>query len=157
MIEIEVPGRTHYRLGHLVLDVKGTLALDGEVIQGVAEKLEELHPLIAVHLITADTQGQQVAIDRALGTEAVRITARNEAAQKAAFVRKLGRAEGVCAIGNGANDADMLREATLSIAVVGREGLAIETLNAANVVAPDILAALDLLLRPRRLVATLRR
>jgi P-type E1-E2 ATPase len=157
MIEIEVPGRTHYRLGHLVLDVNGTLALDGEVIQGVAEKLEELHPLIAVHLITADTQGQQLAIDRALETEAVRITARNEAAQKAAFVRKLGRAEGVCAIGNGANDADMLREATLSIAVVGREGLAIETLNAADVVAPDVLAAFDLLLWPRRLVATLRR
>jgi len=55
----------------------------------------------------------------------------DEAAQKASFVRGLG-SEGVCAVGNGANDAQMLREASLAIAVLGQEGPAVETLHAAN-------------------------
>lgn len=60
------------------------------------------------------------------------------------------------AVGNGANDARMLERAALGIAVLGPEGLALSCLQAADVVVPDILAALDLLLFPRRLVATLR-
>jgi hypothetical protein len=51
----------------------------------------------------------------------------------------------------------MLERAALGIAVLGPEGLALSCLQAADVVVPDILAALDLLLFPRRLVATLRR
>ncbi|NML47193.1 hypothetical protein HHL11_25830 [Ramlibacter sp. G-1-2-2] len=46
--------------------------------------------------------------------------------------------------------------AALSIAVIQGEGAAVEALQAAQVVAPDILAALDLLLHPLRLKATLR-
>jgi len=62
----------------------------------------------------------------------------------------------VVAIGNGANDAAMLQEAALGIAVLGPEGLAAEALLAADVVVASIEDALDLLLRPHRLVATLR-
>ena len=64
--------------------------------------------------------------------------------------------ERVAAIGNGANDAAMLRRAALGIAVMGGEGLAAACLNAADAIAPDIGTALDLLLWPRRLIATLR-
>ena len=35
MIDIDIPGRDHYRLEHLVLDVNGTLALDGNLLDGV--------------------------------------------------------------------------------------------------------------------------
>ncbi len=51
----------------------------------------------------------------------------------------------------------MLAAAALGIAVPGPEGAAAVTLAAADVVAPDILVALDLLTHPQRLVATLRR
>jgi soluble P-type ATPase len=51
----------------------------------------------------------------------------------------------------------MLTAAALGIAVLGPEGAAAATLAAAHVIAPDILAALDLLAHPQRLVATLRR
>jgi soluble P-type ATPase len=54
------------------------------------------------------------------------------------------------------NDTGMLRRAALGIAVLGGEGLAVACLPAADVVAPDIGTALDLLLRPPRLLATLR-
>ena len=140
---------------HLVLDVNGTIAMDGQLVEGVAQRLAELRRLIEVHMLTADTRGRQQAIDAQLGIVAARITPQGEVAQKASFVRNLGR-ESVCAIGNGANDAQMLREAKLAIAVLGEEGLAVETLNAADVVAPHVNAALDLLLNPLRLVATIR-
>ncbi len=61
------------------------------------------------------------------------------------------------AIGNGANDVRMLEWAARGIAVLGPEGLAVSCFQAADVVAPDIGAALDLLLLPRCLMATLRR
>jgi len=79
----------------------------------------------------------------------------DEAEQKRSLVERLG-AERVVAIGNGANDAGMLQAAALGIAVLGPEGLAGEAWQAADVVA-GIHQALDLLLHPRRLVATLRR
>ena len=156
MLEIEVPGRGVYCLKHLVLDVNGTIAVGGQLVEGVAERVAELRRSVEVHMLTADTRGRQEAIDTELGMKAARITPQDEAAQKAAFVRDLGR-EGVCAIGNGANDAQMLHEAKLAIAVLGPEGLAVETLTAADVVVPQVNAALDLLLKPLRLVATIRR
>jgi P-type E1-E2 ATPase len=145
-----------YCLKHLALDVNGTIALEGQLIDGVIERLAELRPLLAVHMVTADTRGRQQAIDAQLGLRAVRIKSSDEAAQKAAFVQELG-AESVCAVGNGAIDAGMLREAMLAIAVLGEEGLAVNALNVADVVVPHINDALDLLLNPLRLVATLRR
>lgn len=50
----------------------------------------------------------------------------------------------------------MLVTAVLGIAIVQEEGAAAATLMAADVIVPSITAALDLLLRPLRLTATLR-
>ena len=60
------------------------------------------------------------------------------------------------AIGNGNNDADMLSAAALGIVVLGGEGSAVRPLMQADVFARDITDALDLLLNPTRLLATLR-
>ena len=49
-----------------------------------------------------------------------------------------------------------LQCAALGIAMLGGERLATACFNAADLVAPDIVTALDLLLFPRRLIATLR-
>jgi len=156
MIEVEIPGRGHFRLAHLVLDVNGTVAVDGVLVDGVAERLETLRERIAVHWMTADTHGRQAALDAQLRLRAIRIEPGREQEQKAALVRQLG-ADGVCYIGNGANDATALAVAGLGIAVLGTEGVAVEALTAADLLAPSICAALDLLLHPARLVATLRR
>jgi P-type E1-E2 ATPase len=159
-VEIVIPGRGNYRFEHLVLDVNGTVACGGRLLDGVRPRLHALRDAgWQVHWITADTRGRQAILDDKLGWPAQRIRAGEpggEAGQKAAFVRSLG-AEVVVAIGNGSNDVAMLREAGLGIAVLGPEGLALDTLTAADLVAPDILAALDLLADPDRLVATWRR
>ena len=79
----------------------------------------------------------------------------NIVAQKTARVDELGAAR-VVNIGNGANDEAMLRQAALGIAVLGGEGLAVVCLDAADVIAPNIEVVLNLLLHPRRSIATLR-
>jgi P-type E1-E2 ATPase len=155
VLEIAIPSRGELHLEHLVLDVNGTIALDGRLIVGVSERLDKLSELLSVWLVSADTQGTLAALTADLKVRVRRLQAGDEAAQKAGLVEDLG-ADRVVAIGNGANDAAMLRRAALGIAVLGSEGLAVDCLNAADIVAPDIGAAFDLLLRPRRLIASLR-
>lgn len=160
MIELTIPGRNSQnetlRIEHLVMDVNGTLAVDGFLLEGVAKRIGALRDRLNVHLLTADTHGRQAVIDHLLNLQAVRIERGREAEQKAEYVRKLGT-ETVAAIGQGANDALMVREAALGICVMSVEGLAVETLNHADLLLPDILNALDLFDRPLRLIASLRK
>ena len=156
MIELRIPGRGTLQLEHLVCDVNGTLAIDGQLVEGVARLLRALRDRLQVHLLTADTHGRQALIDQQLGIQAVRIQPGGEAGQKAAYIEQVG-AQAVVAIGQGANDAEMLRRAAVGICVLSAEGLAIESLLAADLLVPDILSALELLDNPLRLVATLRK
>src|ERR1700674_3903956 len=57
MISIDIPGFGRLELAHLVSDYNGTLALDGELLPGVANALSDLAPNIRIHVITADTFG----------------------------------------------------------------------------------------------------
>jgi soluble P-type ATPase len=155
MLEITVPSRGTLCLEHLLLDVNGTIALDGQLVPGVRERLDKLSETLDIWLVSADTQGTLTELAIALQAKARRLQSGDEATQKAALVGELG-AERVVAIGNGANDVMMLRQAALGIAVLGGEGLAAACLTAADVIALNIEAALDLLLYPRRLIATLR-
>ena len=156
MIELSIPGRGSVRLQHLVADVNGTLAIDGNLIEGLARRIASLQDRLRVHLLTADTHGRQAVIDKQLGLTATRLAPGNEQTQKRLYVEELG-ADCVAAIGQGANDAAMLKAAALGICVLSEEGTAVETLLAADVVAPSILAAFELLDKPLRLVATLRK
>ncbi len=156
MIELSIPGRGSLRLQHLVTDVNGTLAIDGVLIEGLAKRLASIQDRLTVHLLTADTHGRQATIDRQLNLVATKLLPGNEQVQKRNYVEKLG-ADCVVAMGQGANDAAMLKSAALGICVMSAEGAAIESLLAADIVAPDIMAAFDLLDKPVRLVATLRK
>ena len=156
MIELKIPGRGVIQIEHLVSDVNGTLAVDGQLMDGVASALLRLSDRLQIHLLTADTHGRQAAIDRQLGMQAVRIPPGGEAEAKAEYVRDLGP-ERVISLGQGMNDVGMIREAVIGICVLSPEGSAGETLQAADLIVPDTLSALELLEHPMRLVASLRR
>jgi P-type E1-E2 ATPase len=156
MIQLDIPGRGSVRLNHLVLDVNGTLAKDGRLLDKVAKPIAALRDRVTIHLLTADTYGRQDNIDLMLGLKAVRIPPGDEGRQKAEYVQQLGAA-GVIAIGQGANDAEMLSAAGIGIAVLGDEGLAMAALTSADLVMASIYDALSLLEYPTRLIATLRR
>lgn len=138
--------------GHLVLDFTGTLSLDGALLPGVGRRLEELAKSLQITVLTADTFGtaREALVD--LPVE-VRVIKGGE--EKAQMVQAMGRDQ-VIAIGNGRNDIPMMEVAGLAIAVLGPEGAASGLFQAANVVSRDISDALDLILHPLRLKATLR-
>jgi P-type E1-E2 ATPase len=156
VIEVNVPGLGLLALQHLVLDLNGTIAVDGEVLPGVAERLDRLSGQLNVHLLSADTRGLAAETAAHLGVTLARVDPGDESGRKRRVVELLGQQE-VVAIGNGANDRQMLEAAALGIAVLGSEGLAVASLTAADVVARSAQDALDLLLSPGRLAATLRR
>jgi len=155
MIELNVPGRGILQLEHLVCSVDGTLALDGQMPEGLPRVLRSLHDRLTIHLLTTDTHGKQSLIDQQTGLQAVRLAPGDEAGQKVAYVRRLG-AERVVAVGQGKNDAAMLEAAALGICVLSREGIASEALQAADLLVPDIFSALEMLEKPMRIVSSLR-
>lgn len=155
MIEIVIPGDGSLQLKNLVLDYNGTLACNGVLLEGVGERLTALARQLAVYVLTADTFGTAAAVLAGLPCTLHILPQVGQDHAKMAFVTQLGRGETVC-IGNGRNDKLMLQAAALGIAIIGPEGAATEAIQAADIVAPGIQAALDLLLHPLRLVATLR-
>ena len=155
MIELDIPGFGLLTLHHLVLDYNGTLALDGRIQPGVLSRLTQLGAVLNTHILTADTFGT-VRSTFGPGDHHVHILQPgDERKAKADFVRALGPQSCVC-MGNGNNDAEMLREAGLSVAVLQPEGVAMAALNAAHILVPGIEAGLDLLVHPARIKATLR-
>jgi soluble P-type ATPase len=155
MLEVTVPGYKTLRLVHLVLDFNGTLACDGRIIAGVPERLQALAKSLEIHVLTADTFGGVREEVAGIPCRLAVIAEANQAEAKASYVRALGVDHCVC-VGNGRNDRLMLAEAVLGIAVLQREGGAVDALLRAHVAVASIVDALDLLLQPLRLAATLR-
>jgi soluble P-type ATPase len=155
MIKVDIPGFGTLQLTELVLDFNGTLAYDGKLIAGVTERLEKLSQDLHIHVVTADTFGSAGNAVADLKCMLAILGTFDQPIAKLDYIKRLGCEHTVC-IGNGRNDRLMLEAASLGIAVMQPEGVAIEALLAAKVAVPDIRAALDLLLHPQRLAATLR-
>lgn len=156
MLEVTIPGWGEVCLKHLVLDYNGTIAKDGQLLPGVAPRLEALARRgFSLFVITADTNGTVAAQCAALPVEVLIFDGGAVAREKAALVERLGAGE-TAAIGNGRNDVEMLRAAGLSLAVLGDEGVFTGALLAAHLACRTVEEALDLLLYPNRLKASLR-
>ena len=152
MLIVDIPGVGILRLEHLVLDLNGTLTDRGRLIEGVADRIDRLRTDLDLHLLTADTFGTATELARRLGIELATIS---DGEEKARVVARLGP-DATVAIGNGRNDVPMLQVAAVGIAVLGPEGAAAPALAAADLVCRSITDALDLLLDPTALVATMR-
>jgi soluble P-type ATPase len=155
MLEIDIPGYRALRLEHLVLDYNGTLACDGELLDGVKDRLDALAGTLRIHILTADTFGKARAQLVGIRCDLSILPVEDQDRRKLEYIQGLGPETTVC-VGNGRNDRLMLREAGLGIAVAQAEGAAVQTVLVADVLSPSILTALDLLTHPLRLVATLR-
>lgn len=155
MITIDIPGRPTLRLEHLVADFNGTIAARGRLLHGVDERLRLLSDQLHLTVLTADTFGRVRDELVGLPVDVVILDGGREDLAKAAHVAGLGAAATV-AIGNGLNDRLMLSQAGLGLAVMGSEGTAFSSWGAADVLYRDVLDALDALLEPQRLVASLR-
>lgn len=149
---IEIPGRQPLELDFLLLDVNGTLSDRGELLDGVAERLDNLRSTLEPRLLSADTFGTLATVAERLSLPAQIAASANE---KLTILRALG-AHRCVTVGNGTNDALMLGEAALGIALLGPEGSSGAALAAADLVCRSVVEVLDLLAEPKALAATLR-
>ncbi len=162
MIKVDIPGWKLLEISHIVCDMNGTLAVDGYLEEGVIDRLEKLSEKAEVYILTADTYNTASSITAGSSIKINKLTpdlaadAGGEAEYKAAFVEQLGSNK-TAFLGNGANDLQAIETAVLSIAVAGKEGAFSKVLIEADLVAQTSVDALDLLLRPARLIAGLRR
>ena len=151
-IDLEIQGGVIRRFTDLVLDYTGTLSLDGVLLPGVAERLADISVGLRITIMTADTFGMAAGQTKGLPVEFKII---RTGVEKADAVSMMG-GENVIAIGNGRNDVPMMDKAGLKIAVMGPEGASAELVRVSDIVVRDIRDALDLIIHPLRLKATLR-
>lgn len=154
MLALNIPGRGQFNMNHLVLDFNGTIAFNGKLIPDVAERIMLLSKDVDIHVITADTN-ETVARKCSVMPVSVQILRSDDhTGEKGGFVRGLN---GVICMGNGANDEAMFAESDIAIAINGKEGCATATLLKSDMVIDNINDALDLLLNPKLVTATLRK
>jgi soluble P-type ATPase len=156
MIRLEVPGRGDFEFENIVLDLNGTLSVDGKIHPKARDKINLLAKRAKIYVLTADTRGRADQTLGKLRAEIVLLTGDNTSQEKAKFIRAIGPNRSV-GIGNGYNDHLMVKVAALGLCIIGKEGASAETVKNADVILPDVVDALDFLLRPLRSKATLRR
>jgi P-type E1-E2 ATPase len=152
-LSISIPGVVELNLEHVLVDVNGTLTNRGELLDGVEARLDRLRHSLDVRLVSADTFGTLDTIVARMNVSAARVSTGEDKLQ---LLDELGR-ERCAVIGNGSNDALALEAAAIGFAVMGPEGASAAALRSADVLCASAIDALDLLLDPKALSATLRR
>lgn len=155
MITLSIPGSQPINLEHLVADFSGTLSEDGILLPGVEDKINVLSQSLSIHVLTADTHGKARTALSGINGQIHILSCGFHDEAKESYVRKLG-GENVIAFGNGNNDRLMLAAAKIGVAVCLSEGVSVNAVEAADILVKSISDGLDLLLKPDRLVATLR-
>jgi P-type E1-E2 ATPase len=155
MIRIDIPGWGNMEIENIVLDLNGTIATDGKISSEVKEKINSLSDKVKIYILTADTQGTASEESSDMGVELLKVSGEDSTEVKLKVVESLDPTRTV-AIGNGNNDHLILKEAALGIAVLGDEGISASAMKNADVIVRNISDALDLFLKPKRLIATLR-
>jgi soluble P-type ATPase len=155
MIEIRIPGWGDMEIENIVLDLNGTIATDGRIPPEVKEKIGSLADRVKIYILTADTQGVANEETKDMNIELIKIIEEDSNQGKFEFLKTLDL-ERTIAVGNGNNDQLILKEASLGIAVLGEEGLSASVIKNADIVVKNVSDALDLFLKPKRLIATLR-
>jgi soluble P-type ATPase len=158
-ITIEIPGFGKLQINAILSDYTGTLSFGGKLSPGVKDRLERLAQLIDVHVVTADTYGTAETELEGLPLICRKLEGPGEDVQKQRYAMELNP-RCLASLGNGVNDRlhmKLVKEAGgLTIAVDNGEGCAHEALRHANIFVAGAINALDLLLEPTRLLATLR-
>ncbi len=154
-IRIDIPGWGSVNVENIVIDLNGTVATDGKIPPEVKEKIKSLSDQVKIYILTVDTQGTANKEVVNMNVELIRVNDEDSKRGKLDFLKALNL-EVTVVVGNGSNDQFILKEAALGIAVLGDEGVSSSALKSADIVVKNIHNALDLFLKPKRLIATLR-
>jgi len=153
-MKIDIPGWGSLDVENIVIDLDGTLATDGKIPPEVKEKIGALSPLVKIYILTANAQGPAHEEISGMKVEMIKVSNEDSNRGKFDFLKALNL-ETTVAVGNGSNDQLILKEAALGIAVLGDEGLSVSAMKIADIVVKNVQSALDLFLKPKRLITTL--
>ena len=155
-LNLDIPGGKTLELQGVLCDMNGTLTIDGQLSREVGESLQKVAARLKVYVMTADTFGTARKMFSSLPVELVGMPDEIPGAiAKRDFLEKLG-AKTHAAIGNGYNDHLMLQESALGICILSSEGAHALSLAAADLIVTNPIDALNLFLKPQRLIAGLR-
>ncbi len=162
-IEIKIPNFGELHIKTICSDYTGTLSIGGKLIGGIRKRLRKLAESVDIHVVTTDTNNtsENELKDLPLTRHRIKTDIKPHHIYKRDYILEQGfDPKHVAVFGNGRNDRcwlKLVREADgLAVAVDVGEGCAVETINNANLFISGIDNALDLLLCPNRVKATLR-
>ncbi|XPV69835.1 MAG: HAD family hydrolase [Halarcobacter sp.] len=154
-MKIKIPGKEPFEIKSIVFDYNGTIAIDGKLIEGVSENINELSNEFNFYVITADTYG---TVEKELENTKCKVITIGKKSQdicKLDFIKELG-SNTTLSVGNGRNDMLMLKESILGIAILQDEGLCSETLINSDLLVKSIFDIFSFLKDSNRLIATIR-
>ncbi|MFX1394907.1 MAG: hypothetical protein ACFFAH_15205 [Promethearchaeota archaeon] len=157
MRKIKIPNYGIITIKNLLFDVNGTLQFQGKIPPDLIKKFKELKKIYKIYLISADTRGNLKEIAETLDVDYIKIKPQGitEAVAKNNELIRLGK-DVTVAVGNGNNDALMLKNAVLGIVIIGDEGASIKSIKNSDIAVPSPLSALNFLLDEKIMIATLR-
>lgn len=150
----KIPGSDGLEIKTIILDLNGTLAVGGKIVEGVKPRLAKLSELgFNIIFFTGNTRGDAGDIASELGINWVEAKTGTDKMNQA---QKLEPS--TCAsIGNGLIDLELMQTVGLGIVTLQAEGIHTKTMLACDIVVPTVNDALDLFIDESRLIATLRR
>lgn len=149
----KVPGEGEIELDTIILDLNGTLSVNGKIPEGVRERLQKLNDLgFKVILFTGDQRGTADELTRSLG---ISFNKTKDTAEKEAAAKLLNNGKTV-AIGNARIDIGTFKEARLKICVLQAEGMHTGILPLIDVIFTSINDAFDFLIDSDTFAATMR-
>ncbi|WP_404317879.1 HAD family hydrolase [Malaciobacter canalis] len=154
-MKVNIPGKQEIEIENIVFDYNGTIAIDGKLIDGVKENINELSNNFNFFVITADTYGSVEQELQSVNCKIIKIEKSSQDISKEKFIKKLGSNTTLC-VGNGRNDKLMLKESVLGIAILQDEGICTQTLLNSDILVKSILDVFGFLNDKNRLIATLR-
>lgn len=141
-------------LNTIVLDLNGTLAVKGELVPGVSERIAKLKEMgFRIVLFSGDQRGNAGKITGDLGIELIKASTTEE---KEKETLKLDTKR-LVAIGNARIDIGTFKSAALRIGTLQAEGIHTGILPFVDILVPSINDALDLLLDENSFCATMRK
>jgi soluble P-type ATPase len=157
MKEFIIPNYGKITIKNIIFDINGTIQFNGQISDDLVKKIEELKKVYKIYLVSADTRGNLKELAEKLNVSYIKINPveNSEAEEKNRELIRLGK-DVTVAIGNGNNDALMLKNAILGITILGSEGATIKSILNSEVIVPDPISAINLLLDEKIMIGTLR-
>lgn len=134
-----------FEINTIVFDLNGVLTIQGEIVPGVKERVEQLNQMgIKTVFITGNRRGTADDVSAALGME---FKVGKTAAEKEQLFLEFDTAT-TAAIGNTRIDIGMLKHAAISVATIQSEGIHTGLIAHADILVPSVLDAMDLFIDP---------